>query len=128
MSTPHPSTTGDTAILLICVTVLVSIIGVISAAVFILADENHDPTVLCATLVGTLAPTIAAMAAVVKVAGVSAQVSDVAEDTNKMANGLGDSKIRAAMADVLPDHMVDPAAMPQLEADRLRRVLPEDHT
>lgn len=118
---------SDTVVLLICVTVLVSIVVAVAALVWVFSPPGVDPTPVVATLVATLPPTIAGMAAVVKVGGVSSQVADVQEDTNRLANGLGDSKIRAAVADVLPDHLVDPAVKPQLEADRLRRAVPEDH-
>jgi hypothetical protein len=58
---------------------------------------------------------------------VSTQVADVAADTTKLANGLGDSKIRAAVADVLHDDLVDPEAREQLAADRERLGDPEEH-
>lgn len=117
----------STSVLLVCVTVLVSVVVGASSLVFIFAPSGTDPTVLAATLVGTLAPTIAALGAMVKIGGVSSQVSDMAQDTDKLANGLGDAKIRAAIAEVLPDHLIDPSVKPQLEADRLRRLMPEEH-
>jgi hypothetical protein len=99
----------------------------LAALVWVFSPEGNDPTVLVSTLAGTLAPTIAVMAALARIGGVSDQVSDVAEDANKMANGLGDSKIRAAVADVLPDHMIDPESRQLVERDRLARLMPEDH-
>lgn len=125
MTTSPPR--SDTAILLVCVTVLVCVVVTASALVYVFAPSGTDLPSLTTTLVGALAPTIAAMVAVIKVGGVANQVADVAEDTNKLANGMGDAKIRAAVADVLPDHLIDTGAKPQLEADRLRRALPEEH-
>lgn len=118
---------SDSTILLLCATVLVGIVVGASALAFILAPDGRDPTILVTALVAVLAPTIASLAAVVKVGGVSAQVADVAADTERLSNGLGDAKIRAAVADVLPDHMVDPGVQAQLAVDRERIGKPEDH-
>lgn len=123
----NPPRRSDTGLMLICVTVLVAIVVAGAVAAYIFGPEDGESSSLITTIVAVLAPTVAAMAAVIKVGAVSGQVADVQEDTTKLANGLGDAKIRAAMADVLPDHLVDPAAKPQLEADRLRRLLPEEH-
>lgn len=117
----------DTAVLLVCVTVLVSIICGVAVVAFVFAPEGTNPTALAGVMVGALAPTIASMVAVVKVSGVSSQVADVAADTNKLANGLGDAKIRTAVADVLADDLVDPEAREQLAADRAKLDEPEDH-
>lgn len=118
---------SDTAVLLVCVTILVAVVVVAAALAFVLAPGDRDPTILVTAIVGSIPATIAAMAAVIKVGTVSAQVADVAADTNKLANGLGDAKIRTAVADVLPDHMVDPEIQEQLRADRARIGVPEDH-
>lgn len=131
MSTPHATRSGgplSTTTLMVCITTLVCFVVGVAALVWVFSPEGNDPTVLVATIVGTLAPTIASLAALVRMGAVSEQVADVAEDTNKLANGLGDSKIRAAVADVLPDHMIDPASRQLVERDRMRRLLPnEDH-
>lgn len=128
MTTPSRSAVAISGtVLLMCITSLTCFVVGIAAVVWLFAPEGSDPTVLVSTLVGTLAPTIAVMGALARLSSVSDQVADVAEDTNKLANGLGDAKIRAAVADVLPDHMIDPQARPLIEADRMRRLLPEDH-
>jgi hypothetical protein len=126
VTTPKPAAISGN-VLLLCITLLTCFVVATAALVWLFAPSGSDPTVLVSTLVGTLAPTIAVLGALARLGTVSEQVADVAEDTNKLANGLGDSKIRAAVADVLPDHMIDPASRQLVEADRLRRLLPEDH-
>jgi hypothetical protein len=126
VTTPKSAAISGT-VLLVCITTMMCFVVGIAALVWIFAPGGNDPTVLVSTLVGTLAPTIAVMAALAKIGNVSEQVADVAEDANKMANGLGDSKIRAAVADVLPDHLIDPASRQLVESDRLRRLMPEEH-
>lgn len=118
---------SDTGLMLVCVTVLVGMVVAGAVIAYIFGPKDGSSNSLITTLVAVLAPTVAAMAAVVKVGGVQSQVADVAADTERLANGLGDAKIRAAVADVLPDHMVDPAARTQLAEDRARIARPEDH-
>lgn len=129
MSNPPGPRNGvvSTTTLMVCITTLTCFVGALALVAFLFSPESRDPTVLVATLVSVLAPTIAALVTLTRVGNVSEQVSDVAEDTHKLANGLGDSKIRAAVAEVLPDHLIDPAAKSQLELDKLQRLLPEEH-
>ena len=118
MSDNPPPITASTTVLLVCITVLVSLVVAAAAAVYVFGPA-HDGSI-AAILISILAPTIASMVAVIKVGGVASQVSHVAQDTNQLANGLGDAKIRSAVADVLADHMVDPHAKQQLADDRER--------
>lgn len=118
---------SETTVVVICVTVLVSVVVAAVALVYVFAPAGTDTPGLAAILVGTLAPTIAALATMLKVGNVSSQVADVAADTEKLANGLGDAKIRTAVADVLADDLVDPEAREQLAADRAKLYEPEEH-
>lgn len=53
--------------------------------------------------------------------------SKVAMDTDQLRNGLLDAKVRAATAEVLPDHLVDPHYREdQLAVDMVRREAARD--
>lgn len=99
-------------------------------AVFIAAPEGANTGSLVAILIGSLAPTLASLGVLAKVNGTEAKVDQVAQDTYRLTNGLLDAKVRAGMADVLPDHLIDPDAHEQIKADRLVRgeqhLAPED--
>lgn len=90
-------------------------------AISVAVPEGANKGSLVAILMGSLAPTIASLVALAKVSSVSGTVDQVAEDTTKLTNGLMDSKIRAAVADVLPAHLVDPNARAQIASDVERR-------
>jgi hypothetical protein len=49
------------------------------------------------------------------------RTEQVRATVDELANGKMDAKIRAGVADVLPDHLVDPAARSQVEQDRVVR-------
>lgn len=87
--------------------------------VFVAAPEGANTGSLIAILVGSLAPTLASL-------GVLAKVNRVADDTYRLTNGLLDAKVRAAIADTTPEHMLDPDYVDQqLHADR--RVRDQQH-
>lgn len=69
---------------------------------------------LITLMIGAMATTVPAVIGLSKITGVERQVTD-------LTNGLMDSKIRAGVADVLPDHLVDDTARPLIERDRARR-------
>lgn len=94
-------------------------------AVFIAAPDGANTGTLVTTLIGSLAPTLAALGVLAKVNNTDAKVDRVAEDTYRLTNGLLDAKVRAGVADVLPDHMIDPKALDQIESDR--QVRDEQH-
>jgi hypothetical protein len=101
-------------------------------AVFAAAPEGANTGSLITLLIGQLAPTLVALGVLAKVNAVdqkadatSAQVSQVAQDTYRLTNGLLDAKVRAGVADVLPDHLIDPDAREQIADDR--RVREEQH-
>ncbi|HSX67220.1 hypothetical protein [Nocardioides sp.] len=85
--------------------------GVVVVAVFAPSEQAANTiglilTALSTTVVGVLA---------------LAKIGSVEKTVDELSNGLMDSKLRAGIADVLPDHLVDPKARPQLEQDRIRR-------
>lgn len=124
---PPSSSAISGTVLLVCISAVACFTIAAATCAWLFAPDGRDPTILVSTIVGTLAPTLAILAALAKLGNVSEQVADVAQDAELMKNGLGDSKIRAAVADVLPDHLIDPASRQLVEADRLRRLLPEEH-
>lgn len=88
-----------------------------STAVLLFAPTGTD----VAPLIGTLAPTVAALGALAQVQRMQGKVDRVDQRTEELSNGLMDSKIRAGVADVIPDHLLDDTyTRQQLAADRMR--------
>lgn len=83
------------------------------AAVVIMAVTDAPAAYITAVL-AAVTPTIAVLVTLREVAGVRA-------DTHALTNGLLDSKVRAGVAEVLPDELVDPDYRDgRREADQLR--------
>lgn len=85
-----------------------------TAASVLLAIFAQESTTVIAVLFANLAAALPSVLALAK-------VSNTAEQVDKLANGLMDAKVRAGLADVLPDELIDPDAQHQLRADRARR-------
>lgn len=122
MSTPlgSPQRVSSTAALVVVAVVFcVTVLSVLLA--FLFAPEGRDLTLVIGPLLGTLAPTIAAVALLVQVRGVQADVSQVRQDTHALTNGLLDSKVRAGVAEVLHPDLVDPDAAATIRRDRVVR-------
>lgn len=120
MTSPRPSTTA--ALTVVAIVFVVTVVAVVAA--FLFAPEDADAAQVIGPLLGTLAPTIAAVALLVQVKDVKdqqvatdAKVDRVADDTYRLTNGLLDAKLRAGFADVAP-HLVHPDAEAQVEEDR----------
>lgn len=116
---PAPAATSSTTPLLVCITVLVCFISAVGAAVFVAVPDGANTGSLVALMVGQLATTVPVLVSVFKVNAVAHQVDEVAQDTERLANGTGDAKIRAAVAAVLAPHLIDPAVKPQLAEDEI---------
>jgi hypothetical protein len=84
------------------------------------AVESSAAAALVASLLGNLSALAAVLVNLQRTANVESTVNDVARDTHDLRNGLLDAKVRSGVADVLPDHLVDPAASHQLRQDRAR--------
>lgn len=124
MSTPKPSTT--VALIAVCVVFCFTLACVV--AVFIAAPDGANTATLAASLLGTLAPTIAAVALLVQVKDVKATQTDqgerlerVASDTHALTNGLLDSKVRVGVSEVLRPDLLHPDVQETLNADRIVR-------
>lgn len=89
------------------VTVIAALSIVAVVAVVALVPDDADLAVLL-VLVGNLLVTI-----------INATRTDQVRATvDDLANGKMDAKVRAGVADVLADHLVDPKARAQVERDR----------
>jgi hypothetical protein len=99
---------------------IVAIVGLVlicSTLVLLLAPEAD-----VAPILGTLAPTVAALGALAQVSRMQGKVDRVDQHVEDLSNGLMDSKIRAGIADVIPDELLDDTyARHQLADDRIRR-------
>lgn len=95
-------------------------------AVYVAAPEGANTGSLITLLIGQVAPTLVALGVLAKVNSTDAKVEQVAEDTYRLTNGLLDAKARAAIADTMPEHLLDPDYVDgQMHADR--RVRDEQH-
>lgn len=102
------------------VVIFVATLGTIVALAFAVDDGARVES-----LVGLILPAagtlLLALLALDKIGKVDQVVQRVDKTTGELANGLMDSKIRAAVAEVIRDAYVDPSAHQLLEADRRRR-------
>lgn len=119
MTTPTARVGTTAALVVVAVVFCVTVLSVLLA--FLFAPEGRDLTLVVGPLLGTLAPTIAAVALLVQVRGVQADVQQVREDTHALTNGLLDSKVRAGVADVIRDEHLDPEAVALISEDRAVR-------
>lgn len=129
---PNAPQKSSTNVALIVVAIVFSVTLAAAVIVFAVAPEGSNTVTLIGALLGTLAPTIAALAVLVQVKAVAVtqaqhgeRIDRVAEDTYALTNGLLDSKVRAGVADVMRDDLLDPAAEPLVDADK--RAIAEHH-
>lgn len=90
----------------------VVVVAIVALAIF--SPKDTDVANLVTILLGSLGSTVAVLATLAKVADVDSKV-------NYLTNGGMDSKVRAGVADVVRDDLLDPAVADQLEADRANR-------
>lgn len=69
-------------------------------------------------VIGILAPVLAVLVTLRQVNQVQTKVDQVAQDTHDLTNGLLASSVRTGVAQVIHDDLIDPQAVPQLEADQ----------
>lgn len=126
---PQKSST-NVALVAVCVVFCFTLACVV--AVFALAPDGANTIALVGSLLGTLAPTIAAVAVLVQIKGVAVtqaeqgeRIERVASDTYALTNGLLDSKVRAGVADVIRDDLLDPNAPATVAEDK--RAIADHH-
>lgn len=100
--------------LIVAATVVAGLAIVSMTLIIITVDKSELPEGWLSLFLGFLSSLVVAVVGLAKLDKVERQVDD-------LTNGLMDAKIRSGVADVLPNHLVDPAALEQLEADRQRR-------
>lgn len=116
---PNELTSGVALIVGVVVVFCFTVAAVV--AVTVAVPDGANAATLITLLLGSLAPTIASLVGLAKLSAVGDRVDVVAAQSHDLTNGLMDSKIRAAVADVLSPEMVDESARPQIAADRARR-------
>lgn len=124
--TTQPKSTTNVALVAVTIVFCFTLTAVV--AVFALAPEGSNTIALVGSLLGTLAPTIAAVAVLVQVKGVQvaqaeqgAQINRVASDTHALTNGLLDSKVRAGVSEVIRPDLIHPDAAEQITRDKVIR-------
>ena len=115
MSNTRPPAAGVSGtVVAVCITVLVCFTLAVCCAIFIAVPDGARSGSMVVIILASLGPAVATLAALVG-------VRQIASHVTQLTNGLMDSKIRAGVADVLPDDVIDPAAHEQLQLDRQRR-------
>lgn len=112
MSTPKPAVSSTALVVGVVVVFCFTVAAVVVVAVAV--PDGGNAGSLVALLLGSMATTIPAIAALAKISNVQEQVTD-------LNNGRMDSKIRAAVADVIGPNQVHPPARAQVANDRARR-------
>lgn len=90
---------------------VVALFGMTMAAITAVAllYRGDDTAAMVASLLAAVGPTVAVLAAMRQQSMTADTVRRVERDTHALTNGLLDSKVRAGVAEVLPDELVDPA-------------------
>ncbi len=109
----------------VALAVTVCFVAVVAASTAVYAidrDAAGDFVTPLFTALGTTVALIAGLAQLGrKQADTERKVDEALAGVNYLSNGGMDAKVRAGVADVLPDHLIDPEAKPQIEQDRVRR-------
>ncbi len=111
------------AIVAVCVVFCFTLTAAV--VVFALSPEGDQTVALVGSLLATLAPTLAAVAVLVQVKSVQStqaeqgeRIERVASDTYALTNGLLDSKVRAGVAEVIRDDLLDPEHAQTVATDK----------
>ncbi len=95
----------------------VTITGAVLVLIFVPGDNGAQ----IAQLFGALAVALPAVIGLAKAYEVGRKQDELGEGVDKLRNGEMDAKLRAAVAEILAPHLIDPEALPQLEEDRATR-------
>lgn len=99
-------------------------LGVITSLtiVVLFAPDGTDLPALIAAVAAAVVAIGTGTATLLKQRGTDARVAGMAESVHYLANGGTDAKMRAGIADVIPERMLKPEYVAdQLEADRAHR-------
>lgn len=120
MTETKPPVISGSAVVTGVVVLLVALMATVVALGIAIEDGAH-----AATLIGLVIPLVGlavpGLLALVKLNDVQATVSKVAGHTTDLTNGMLDAKVRAAVADVMSEDVIDPEAREQIANDRARR-------
>lgn len=112
-------------VLAIALALAACFVAVVTACTVVFAidpDAAADFATQLLTALGTIGALIAGLAQLGrKQADTDRKVDEALAGVNYLSNGGMDAKVRAGVADVLPDHLIDPQARPLIEQDRVRR-------
>lgn len=119
--TPPPTKTTGPTVLIVTAAVVGTVVIACITLMAIAIEDGARATAMIASVGGTLATLLAFFGLFINVRDLRSDVSQVKQQTTELTNGLGDSKTRAAVADVLRPELVDPAVQEQLAVDYQRR-------
>ena len=101
-------------VLVVCATIVIVAALVAVTLILMQGTADKDTVGIVVVMVGTLLTTLVGLQ----------RTEDVKRTVDDLANGRMDSKIRAGVADVVAEHLIDDTVRDQLEVDRER---PGDH-
>jgi hypothetical protein len=100
-------------------------VTVVAACTVVYVVDSETSAGFITPILGFTGTTLALVAGLATVARkqteTKEQLDDVKQTTDYLANGGLDAKIRAGLADLLPDHLMKPGVEDQLEQDRATR-------
>jgi hypothetical protein len=103
-------TVKTSPVIVICSTV-VAVAAIVAIAVLVAVGSDAESIGLLIGLVTMLVTSIVSLTR-------TEQIKGTVDD---LSNGRMDAKIRAGVADVLGEHLIDPTVRDQLDVDRARR-------
>lgn len=124
---PRPPGISGNVLVVSLVVAFVAVMGTVIALVLAVEDDARVTSLLGLVLpalasLGVLLGSLYKLTAVAETAeSTRERVEVIASQTTDLTNGGLDAKVRAAVADVLADHLIDPGATAQLGVDRARR-------
>lgn len=119
MTTPSQTVSGNVIVVAAAVVFLATLGAVVAIALAI--EDGARVTSLLGLILPSCSAVILGLLALFKLTEIKADVATVKADTTDLTNGKMDAKIRAGIADVLANHLIDPEAREQIDLDRLVR-------
>jgi hypothetical protein len=96
-------TNGSRNVLIVCVTVMFCFVMATAVAIVRVSHDNATALSLIVILLGTLAPTIAALAVVIKGESIKQTAVETNEKVDRVLNGEMAAKIKAAYHEALDE-------------------------
>lgn len=124
MAHQQPPTKGGLDTVLVIAGLIVGVVVIVCiTAVAIAVEDGARATSMIALIAAPLTLLLGFFGLFVGVRNIGSKLNTVAGQTTALTNGLGAAQARSAVAEVLPDHLIDPAyvATGQAQRDRARR-------